>query len=85
MAPLIRVGSISAHDSTAIAVTALTGTRLAATARHSRQPGTARSREKANSMREAAVRDAVPQKNWATTAMNSNSSAHTWPSAVDQT
>ena len=35
-------------------------------------------------MREAAVTEAVPQKNCATTAMNSSSSAQAWPSAVVQ-
>ena len=41
-------------------------------------PGTARSREKANIMREAEVTDAVTQKNWATTQMKSRSSAQRW-------
>ena len=54
----------------------MTGTRLAATVRHSSQPGTALSRENANSMREAEVTDAVPQKNWRRRpAMNSRNFA----------
>jgi len=72
---------MSAHEETAIALTAFTGTRLWATLRHTRDPGTAPSRENAKSMREAAVTDAVPQKNWATTA-TSSSSARTGPRAV---
>ena len=78
------MGSISAQDSTAIAITALTGTRLPATLRHSREPGTARSRENANIIRDAEVTEAVPQNNCATTAMNSRNSAQALPSEVVQ-
>ena len=60
---------------TPIAMTALTGTRFRATLRQSRRAGTARSREKANIIRDADVTDAVPQKNCATTAMTSRNSA----------
>ena len=69
---------------TPIASTALTGTRLRATLRHSLEPGTARSREKANIIRDADVTDAVPQKNCATTAISSRNSAQALPSDVVQ-
>src|SRR3954451_21680486 len=64
------------HARVPIASTALTGTRLRATLRHAVEPGTARSREKANIIRDADVTDAVPQKNCATTAITSRNSAH---------
>ena len=67
-----------------IASTALTGTRLRATLRQSLEPGTARSRENANIIRDADVTDAVPQKNCATTAMSSRNSAQALPSEVVQ-
>src|SRR6476469_4734729 len=67
---------MSAHESTTIAVTANTGTRLLATRRHVRCPGIAPSRENANIIRDAEVTDAVPQKNCATTAITSRNSAH---------
>jgi hypothetical protein len=73
---LASVGIISAHAVTEIAITAFTGTRFAPTRRHSRDPGTARSREKANIIRDAEVTDAVPQNNCAPTAMSSMNSAH---------
>ncbi len=60
------------------------GTRLRATLRHTFEPGTARSREKANIIRDAEVTDAVPQKNWATTAIRSRNSAQALPSDVVQ-
>src|SRR5687768_13338373 len=55
------------------------GTRFFATRRQSGWPGTARSREKANIIREAEVTDAVTQKNCATTQTNSSASAQSWP------
>src|SRR5919109_2156547 len=58
--------------------TAKRGTRFGATRRQSWWPGTARSREKANIMRDADVTDAVTQKNWATTQMNSRASDQFW-------
>src|SRR5919198_657875 len=77
MTPFASVGSIRAHASTQIAPTAKTGTRSArATFFHSRCPGTAPSREKANIMREADVTDALPQKSCATQATKSRNSAH---------
>ena len=61
MALFQYVGIISAHERTTIADTAYTGTRLLATRRHSRCPGMAPSREKANIIRDADVTEAVPQ------------------------
>src|SRR5512134_3840301 len=55
-----------------------TGTRCRETRRQSVCPGTARSRENANIIREADVTDAVTQKNCATTQMKSSSSAQFW-------
>src|SRR6266480_2767239 len=46
------------------------------TRRHNWWPGTARSREKANIIRDAEVVDAIVQKHWATTAMKIRNSAH---------
>ena len=54
------------------------GTRLAATRRQSGWPGTARSREKANIIRDAEVMDAVTQKNCAITQMKRRNSAQFW-------
>ena len=48
------------------------------TCRQSRWPGTAPSRENANSIRDADVSDAVTQKNCATTQMKSSASAQFW-------
>src|SRR5436309_8924553 len=77
---------MSAHESTAIAITALTGTRCVRLTlrKNVRPPGTAPSRENANIIREAAVTDAVPQKNCATQTMNSVNSAQRVPSACCQ-
>src|SRR5215203_6979649 len=54
------------------------GTRFFATRRQSVWPGTARSRENANIIREADVTDAVTQKNCATTQMKSRASDQRW-------
>src|SRR3954470_22282584 len=70
MAPLSSVGSISAQDSTTIAMTALTGTRFFETLRQVLENGTARSRENANIIRDAAVTEATPQNSCATAAMS---------------
>ena len=51
------------------------GTRFARDLRQSWWPGTARSRENANIIRDADVTDAVRQKNCATTQMKSRTSA----------
>src|SRR5919106_1069845 len=76
MNSLASVGSISAQARTQMAATAYTGTRSArATLLQSWWPGTARSRENANSMRDADVTDALPQNNWPTQAMNRRPSA----------
>src|SRR3954452_21873525 len=76
MAGSSSVGSMSSQASTPIATTARYGTRLLATVRHRKWPGTALSRENANIIRDADVTDAVPQKNCATTAITSRNSAH---------
>src|SRR5512134_2283253 len=55
-----------------------TGTRCRETRRQSVWPGTARSRENANIIRDAEVIDAVTQKNCATTQMKSRTSAQFW-------
>src|SRR5688572_20154612 len=55
------------------------GTRFFATRRQSVWPGTARSRENANIIRDAEVTDAVTQKNCATTQTKSSASAQFWP------
>ena len=55
-----------------------TGTRFLATRRQIGCPGTARSRENANIIRDAEVTDAVTQKNCATTQMNRSASAQFW-------
>src|SRR5688572_1015598 len=54
------------------------GIRFLATRRQSVCPGTARSREKANIMRDAEITEAVRQKNCATTQMKSKASAQFW-------
>src|SRR5215210_8180861 len=61
-----------------MAHTAFRGTRFVATLLQSWWPGTARSRENANIIREAEVTDAVTQKNCATTQMKSSASAQFW-------
>src|SRR5918992_745260 len=54
------------------------GTRFGATRRQSWWPGTARSRENANIIRDADVTDAVTQKNCATTQMKRSASDQFW-------
>src|SRR5215208_3502400 len=62
---------------TAIAKTALTGTRSRFVIfRHMRHPGTAPSRENANIIRDADVTDAIVQKSCATHSMKRSNSAH---------
>ena len=64
---------------------ALVGVRVRTLIRcHNVWPGTAPSRLKAKSIREFAAVDAMPQKNWATTAINSSNSAPTLDSAAVQ-
>src|SRR3954465_15274119 len=48
---------------------------------HSREPGSAPSRANAYDIRELAVTDAMPQKNWATTQMNSRKVPRLCPAA----
>src|SRR3954463_1467987 len=62
-------GRVRISASTATAMTALNGIRLASTRLHSRDPGTAPSRLKAYIMREALVMQLMPQKNCPTTQM----------------
>src|SRR6185369_916366 len=49
------------------------------TRRHSRDPGNAPSRLNAKAIRELAVTDAMPQKNWATTQISSRNSPRCRP------
>src|SRR5919201_6868746 len=75
--PFQSVGIINANESTQIAATVLIGTRSRfETFRQIWYPGTARSRENANIIRDAEVTDAIVQKHCATTAMKSMNSAH---------
>src|SRR5215210_1652438 len=67
-----------------MAHTAFRGTRFVATLLQSWWQGTARSREKANIIRDAEVTDAVTQKNCATTQMKSSASAQFWLIDSDQ-
>ena len=64
MSTSTSAGSVMAAASTAVMMTPLAGIRFELTLDHSWWPGTARSRLKANSMREALVWQAVVQKNW---------------------
>jgi hypothetical protein len=75
---------MSAAEAMTIATTARLGTRFCDTCRHSWCPGTARSRENANSIREAEVTDAVRQKNWAMQQMKSKNVPQLWPMAATQ-
>src|SRR5829696_3428007 len=67
-----------AAERTVIATQESCGTRFLPICRQSRCPGTAPSRENANSIRDADVSDAVTQKNCATTQTNSSASAQFW-------
>ena len=67
-----------------MAMTAMCGMRLRDTRRQSWWPGTARSRENANSIRDADVTDAVRQKNCATQQMKRMNVPQLWPIAVTQ-
>src|SRR4051794_10470722 len=69
-------GSVMISAQTATASTENIGTRRLSTLLHSRQPGIARSREKAYHVREALVRPAIPQKIWPIVAMKMTASAH---------
>src|SRR5215210_4468898 len=80
-----RVGTISRNARMQIAHTAYTGTRSRwETRRQSWCPGTARSREKANIIRDADVVDAIVQKICAITAIAINNSAPLLPIASCQ-
>src|SRR5436190_2725741 len=69
---------MSANERTPIAITAMYGTRLRAMRRHCCCPGTARSRENANIIRDADVTDAVRQNICAMQQMKSRISAQFW-------
>ena len=69
---------------TQMAMTAMCGTRLRATRRQSWCPGTARSRENANSIRDADVTDAVRQNSCATQQMKRMNVPQLWPIAATQ-
>src|SRR3954463_15796019 len=73
-------GRVMRPPMTAAHRTALTGVLVALTFDQSREPGTARSRLKANIIREVDVRQAVAQNNWAHEAMKSRSPAQFDPS-----
>src|SRR5829696_3079911 len=75
---------MSSQASTPIATTARYGTRLLATVRHRKWPGTALSRENANIIRDAEVTDAIVQNSCAITAMKRMNSAQFSPIAVVQ-
>ena len=75
---------MSAAARTQIAMTALRGMRFAATWRQSWCPGTARSRENANIIRDADVTDAVRQNICATTQMKRMNVPQLWPIAATQ-
>src|SRR3954454_1950197 len=79
-----QVGTIKRNDRPQMPHTAYTGWRALPKVRQVRWNGVAPSREKANSMREAEVTEAMPQKSWATTAITSISSAHCVDVAVCQ-
>src|SRR3954468_6929094 len=68
-------GSVMISAQTATASTEYSGTRRLSTALQSRQPGIARSREKAYQVRDALVRPAIPQKIWPIVAMKITASA----------
>src|SRR3954454_23533940 len=75
-------GSVMMSAQTATASTEYTGTRRLSTLLQSRQPGIARSREKAYHVREALVRPAMPQKICPIVAMKITASAQPELSAV---
>ena len=75
---------MSAAARTQIAMTALRGMRLLPTCRQSWCPGTARSRENANIIRDAEVTDAVRQNICATQQMKSRNVPQLWPIAATQ-
>ena len=70
---------------TAAQITALAGVRLELTFDQILEPGTARSRLKANIIREVEVRQAVAQKSCAQAEMNSSVPAQLDPSAASKT
>src|SRR5438445_7547156 len=83
--PNKRDGRTRRNERQQIPQTVKIGTRSALdTRRQIWCPGTARSRENANIIRDAEVTDAIVQKHCATTAMKSRNSAHRLPIAPSQ-
>src|SRR6478752_10108051 len=78
-------GSVMMPPTTAAQMTALAGVRLLLTLDQSREPGTARSRLKANIIREVDVRQAVAQKSWAQAEMKSSVPAQLAPREASKT
>src|SRR5438045_2061235 len=81
MFTLTSAGSVRSTATTADRITPLTGTRLALSLDHRREPGTAPSRLKANSMRVVEVMQAVVQKNWPAVEISRTTPAHLLDSA----
>src|SRR3954471_18236640 len=77
-----RAGSTSTMEHTTQSQIELVGVPVRGlTFFQSREPGSAPSRLKAYAIRELAVTDAMPQKNWATTQMKSRNVPRVWPAA----
>src|SRR6476661_4376047 len=76
MLTLTRAGSVISTAMIADRMTPLTGTRLALSFDHSRDPGTAPSRLNANSIRVVEVMQAVVQKNCPAVEMSRTTPAH---------
>src|SRR6476661_5660870 len=81
MLTLTRAGRVISTAMTADRMTPLTGTRLALSFDHRRDPGTAPSRLKANNMRVVEVMQAVVQKNWPAVEISRMVPAHLLDSA----
>src|SRR6195952_1937634 len=86
-APLIGIstvtsaGSVMSAAMTAERMTPLAGTRFLLSVDHSFQPGTARSRLKANSILDELVMQAMAQKNWPAVEISSTTPTH--PELID--
>src|SRR6195952_4500829 len=76
MSTATSAGSVMRAAMSAVNMTPFAGTRLLVRCDHSFQPGTARSRLKANSIREELVMQATVQKNWPTVEMSSTMATH---------
>src|SRR3954449_5422861 len=69
-------GNVITAAMTAVIITPLAGTRLGVRVRQNFQPGTARSRLKANNIRDELVMQATVQKNWPTVEMSKTIATH---------